>query len=1183
MTPARMRRALGAGIASLGLALAALGATAQPSFSQSAGGLVFTDWTSAQGTVATGTLLGHTITLSGWHVSDVPYSIVDGSSPLFAGPYFTPPLPRSDAVEFRAENAAAHSYTLSLGAPTTDPVLHLGSLGTTLEFPPGTSITRVSGKDAGFAVSSNIVSGAGNSEVDPYGENDSNGTVRLNGTFESISFTATTAYNLDGIVIQVGATPPPTPTPTPTATATATPVERNVSPPTISFVSRTATGATYRCNPGSWEGLSTNPQFSYTWYRAGSLSGTIASPREVPTVQVGTGPTHAVPQADYGREFYCVVEVRAPSGQTLRAWSATTMLNGVVDARHELIVTSFYGNMRIRGIDVFQIVQPRSGATMFGWPNRPFAPLCGGGTPTAYVTCAPTPADPHRAAYQGVPLDQGKPAAARVFVDMDGLPPSDAAQPLDVTLSGRVDGTPLPGAMTTQIANPLVSVTPWVSAAERSKNGFAVTFGLPAAWLAAATRAGGTLDLDATVAIPVGADGGRLRECPLLVTGVNCAADNRYRLDGVPVFDDLPALTVKSLRLLPTQDGADLKSPSSVLHEATKVFPAGERMIVQPYSDTVSIRDAVNLRSDSVECDPYEKAGRPADTVARKCKKAYVNADLDTWWRTHPNDRTGYDVLMAVHHYMVNPPNPASEPGWKRGDTTIATPGEIPTIVVNDGSIGQPLTAAAHELGHALGLPHADSDFVFGGIFGGAASGCGGNSDGEVGEPWLPDGQGRIQGVGFVRRPRLGSFTWSWRVDADASPVFDFMSYCASSDATAWLSPRNWNRTFAELRAFAARHASRAARLAAAGTGRGFVVGVAGPSGARIARVVQAEAGTLAPAAVPSSPLQVRALDAAGRLLGTVGADVEPIHHDEDAATFAAPIPDGTVAVELWSGAGMLDRAQRSHPPTVRVTAPRRGTRVGAHGRLDVRWTARDADGDALYASIDYAADGHTWRNVFSGPSTGRATIPASYLTRGVRGRVRVTVDDGFTRASAVSAPLRAAGRPPTVQIAVPAEGSVSPRALLTGDAADELGRRLPGRALTWFAGHRRLGTGERLTAVLPAGRVALRLVARDAAGRTATATRRLTVQPPDLLLLALAAPERVGAAATVVRVRVATTVAAVLRIRGHRFAVGTRSRVLRLPLPARPYSGVLRVAVSVSARDSRSPTLRRTLLVLRA
>ena len=95
-------------------------------------------------------------------------------------------------------------------------MLHLASLGTTLQFPSGTSITRVSGKNDGFAVSGSTIIGAGDTAVDSYGNNDSNGTVRLNGTFTSITFTATTGYAIDGVLLQVGAPVPPSITPEPT-------------------------------------------------------------------------------------------------------------------------------------------------------------------------------------------------------------------------------------------------------------------------------------------------------------------------------------------------------------------------------------------------------------------------------------------------------------------------------------------------------------------------------------------------------------------------------------------------------------------------------------------------------------------------------------------------------------------------------------------------------------------------------------------------------------------------------------------------------------------------------------------------------------------------------------------------------------------------------------------------------
>ena len=134
-------------------------------------------------------------------------------STVFNRPDFTPPLPMSDAIQFIG--ASGYQYTLAFGAPVKDPVLHLGSLASTLTFPPGTTITRVSG-DAEFGVSGNTVIGGLDAPTD-----DANGTVRLTGTFTSIPFTTTFAGS-DGIFIQAGrprpvappgggagATPPP--------------------------------------------------------------------------------------------------------------------------------------------------------------------------------------------------------------------------------------------------------------------------------------------------------------------------------------------------------------------------------------------------------------------------------------------------------------------------------------------------------------------------------------------------------------------------------------------------------------------------------------------------------------------------------------------------------------------------------------------------------------------------------------------------------------------------------------------------------------------------------------------------------------------------------------------------------------------------------------------------------------
>ena len=218
----------------------------------------------------------------------------------------------------------------------------------------------------------------------------------------------------------------------------------------------------------------------------------------------------------------------------------------------------FYGDFRIRGIDVFQIAQPRPGAQMFGSPGSPSQPstgpfpaLCGGGTPTSWLNCL-TPANPQRTSYAGVALDQRKTTTAIVYVDMNGALATDPSE-LEITLSASVGARRLSGAITQRDSLPPTSPTPWVTAAQRADRQWGRLFTIPASWLASAALADQPLDLEATVSLAVGAGGGYLRECPLqvLVGGAaGCSANNRYRLDDVPVFDDLPDLTVRSLPLL---------------------------------------------------------------------------------------------------------------------------------------------------------------------------------------------------------------------------------------------------------------------------------------------------------------------------------------------------------------------------------------------------------------------------------------------------------------------------------------------------------------------------------------------------------------------------------------------------------------------------------------------------------
>ena len=362
-----------------------------------------------------------------------------------------------------------------------------------------------------------------------------------------------------------------------------------------------------------------------------------------------------------------------------------------------------------------------------------------------------------------------------------------------------------------------------------------------------------------------------------------------------------------------------------------------------------------------------------------------------------------------------------------------------------------------------------------------------------MGEPWLPDGTGRLQGWKFDNR------TNALQQDTNAAPLFDLMSYC-TGDATSWISPRNWNRAMRVLRDFDKTNRARAAAgpaARAAQAGQGYALGSVDARGARIYRVVPADADNRAPVSDPSSPLHLRSVDASGRLLADAGAQIQMLHDAAPGtATFVVAVPPGASAVELVAQGRLLDRRTRTSPPSVRVLAPRAGTRVGRS--LLVRWSASDPDGEQLQAVVDFAANGVSgWRTVFQGRSGGRVSIPARYLEASRSARVRVTVSDGFSETRALSGRFSTPGAPPTARILRPDRGEPlqAGPVVLFGDARDGRGRRLRGAKLTWFAGSERLGTGERLRTSLPAGPVTLRLVAQDG-GREAAAVRRVRGPP---------------------------------------------------------------------------------------
>jgi hypothetical protein len=166
----------------------------------------FTDWTSVnpQTHIAEGVLGGVPVTLTG---EGLYWGRTDSSSPAFDSDRFSPRLPTSDVLSL-AGTASHVDYVIRFGYPIEDPVLHVGSLASTLDFRT-TNLVKLSGDDD-FTVVGSSVSGV---LRDSPGGYDANGTVQLAGTYSSVAFTLTysgpplSPPGYDGIWVQIGGVP----------------------------------------------------------------------------------------------------------------------------------------------------------------------------------------------------------------------------------------------------------------------------------------------------------------------------------------------------------------------------------------------------------------------------------------------------------------------------------------------------------------------------------------------------------------------------------------------------------------------------------------------------------------------------------------------------------------------------------------------------------------------------------------------------------------------------------------------------------------------------------------------------------------------------------------------------------------------------------------------------------------
>ncbi|MFN7943231.1 MAG: choice-of-anchor tandem repeat NxxGxxAF-containing protein [Thermoanaerobaculia bacterium] len=212
------------------------------------------------------------------------------------------------------------------------------------------------------------------------------------------------------------------------------------------------------------------------------------------------------------------------------------------------------------------------------------------------------------------------------------------------------------------------------------------------------------------------------------------------------------------------------------------------------------------------------------------------------------------------------------------------------------------------------------------------------------------------------------------------------------------------------------------------------------------------------------------------------------------------------VAIEIRSGATVLDSALASaNPPSVHVVSPNGGENL-AGATLPVSWTASDADLDPLTFSVQYSPDGGaTWNTLATDWETTSFAARRELLAGSNDARIRVLASDGLRTAyDSSDAAFTVAQNAPRVAISSPAAGRLyfdGDVVTLEATAFDAEDGVLPGAAISWssnVAGA--LGTGSPLSLPvvgLPDGLHVVTASVLDSANQAGSAQIQLRIDLP--------------------------------------------------------------------------------------
>ncbi len=267
--------------------------------------------------------------------------------------------------------------------------------------------------------------------------------------------------------------------------------------------------------------------------------------------------------------------------------------------------------------------------------------------------------------------------------------------------------------------------------------------------------------------------------------------------------------------------------------------------------------------------------------------------------------------------------------------------------------------------------------------------------------------------------------------------------------------------------------------------------------------------------AATSAEFTLQALDAAGGLLSSVPLSTTTTHlHSAGEIILFTGFVDPNPAIARIqiinaSNVPVGVRQAGAATPIISITSPTSGSTIG--DRMNVSWSANDADGDALLFTLRYSNDnGATWRVLGSPISDNSLSVNMTEgLPGGTQALLQVVASDGVHSSSATVGPFVVQRHAPVAAILddlySPLNASITTAAtqrdavVLRGSAQDAEDGPLTGSALTWqLTGPiTRTGDGEQLTLIgLPPGTYAVQLSAKDSDNATGVATTTLTISP---------------------------------------------------------------------------------------